>query len=255
MSRNGSYGLASFVVLVFAMASPALFAQTPATVLELSHSSQDTNPVINNDAPLTITLQDALDRARVNDPQYHAALTDLGVAHEDRVQARAGMLPGVTYNNSYIYTEGTGQPAVCAIGATCPASRFVANNGVHEYISQGNAHESVSLTNFADYHRSSAALAQARAKAEIASRGLVVAVTQAYYGLVTAQRKYATSQRAATEAQRFLKITQELQNGGEVARADVVKALNALGATPADLMSILQAMKAAGALRADLEII
>jgi len=37
--------------------------------------------------------------------------------------------------------------------------------------------------------------------------------------------------------------------------ADVVKALNALGATPADLMSILQAMKAAGALQADLEII
>jgi flagellar P-ring protein FlgI len=37
--------------------------------------------------------------------------------------------------------------------------------------------------------------------------------------------------------------------------AEVVKALNTLGATPADLMSILQAMKAAGALRADLEII
>jgi flagellar P-ring protein precursor FlgI len=37
--------------------------------------------------------------------------------------------------------------------------------------------------------------------------------------------------------------------------AEVVKALNALGATPADLMSILQAMKAAGSLRAELEII
>ncbi len=37
--------------------------------------------------------------------------------------------------------------------------------------------------------------------------------------------------------------------------ADVVKALNSLGASPADLMSILQAMKASGALRADLEII
>lgn len=37
--------------------------------------------------------------------------------------------------------------------------------------------------------------------------------------------------------------------------ADVVRALNALGATPADLMSILQAMKAAGSLNADLEII
>jgi len=37
--------------------------------------------------------------------------------------------------------------------------------------------------------------------------------------------------------------------------ADVVRALNALGATPQDLLSILQTLKSAGALRADLEII
>ncbi|MGZ8262762.1 MAG: flagellar basal body P-ring protein FlgI, partial [Burkholderiales bacterium] len=37
--------------------------------------------------------------------------------------------------------------------------------------------------------------------------------------------------------------------------SDVVKALNAIGATPQDLLAILQAMKAAGSLRADLEII
>lgn len=37
--------------------------------------------------------------------------------------------------------------------------------------------------------------------------------------------------------------------------ADVVKALNALGANPLDLLAILQAMKAAGALRAELEVI
>lgn len=37
--------------------------------------------------------------------------------------------------------------------------------------------------------------------------------------------------------------------------ADVVKALNSIGATPQDLLAILQAMKASGALRADLEII
>lgn len=36
---------------------------------------------------------------------------------------------------------------------------------------------------------------------------------------------------------------------------DVVKALNAVGASPQDLLAILQAMKAAGSLRADLEII
>ena len=37
--------------------------------------------------------------------------------------------------------------------------------------------------------------------------------------------------------------------------ADVVKGLNALGATPQDLLAILQAMKSAGELRAELEII
>ena len=37
--------------------------------------------------------------------------------------------------------------------------------------------------------------------------------------------------------------------------ADIVKALNAIGANPQDLTAILQAMKAAGALRAELEII
>ncbi|WP_119288009.1 flagellar basal body P-ring protein FlgI [Azohydromonas sediminis] len=37
--------------------------------------------------------------------------------------------------------------------------------------------------------------------------------------------------------------------------ADVVKALNVLGATPQDLLAILQAMKAAGALKAEIEVI
>jgi len=37
--------------------------------------------------------------------------------------------------------------------------------------------------------------------------------------------------------------------------ADVVKALNALGATPQDLLSILQTLKSAGALRAELEVV
>lgn len=36
---------------------------------------------------------------------------------------------------------------------------------------------------------------------------------------------------------------------------DVVRALNAVGATPQDLLAILQAMKAAGSLKADLEVI
>jgi flagellar P-ring protein precursor FlgI len=42
---------------------------------------------------------------------------------------------------------------------------------------------------------------------------------------------------------------------GSASLADVVRALNALGATPQDLLSILQNLKRAGALRADLEVI
>jgi flagellar P-ring protein precursor FlgI len=37
--------------------------------------------------------------------------------------------------------------------------------------------------------------------------------------------------------------------------SEVVKALNAVGASPQDLLAILQAMKSAGALRAELEVI
>jgi flagellar P-ring protein precursor FlgI len=37
--------------------------------------------------------------------------------------------------------------------------------------------------------------------------------------------------------------------------ADVVRALNTLGANPQDLLAILQAMKSAGALKAEIEII
>lgn len=42
---------------------------------------------------------------------------------------------------------------------------------------------------------------------------------------------------------------------GGASLADVVKALNAIGATPQDLVAILQAMKAAGSLHAELEVI
>jgi outer membrane protein TolC len=214
LSQNGYKSVGALFTMVLLLASPALFAQASSPEVSITHPNGIIGVSADNSAPLTITLQDALERARANDPSFHSALTDLGVAREDRVQSRAGLLPSVSYNNSFIYTEGSGQPA----------GRFVANNGVHEYISQGNVHQSVSLSNMADYRRSSAALAQARAKAEIATRGLVVTVTQAYYGLVVAQRKYATAQRASTEADRFQKISQKLENGGEVAHADVVKA-------------------------------
>ena len=45
-----------------------------------------------------------------------------------------------------------------------------------------------------------------------------------------------------------------IQIAGAPALSDVVRALNALGATPQDLLAILQAIKAAGAIQADIEV-
>ncbi len=162
-----------------------------------------------------ITLQDALQRAKTNSAQFQAAVTESKLAHEDRVQARAGLLPGVSQTTAYTYTEANGSRE---------GFRFIANNAVHEYFSQGNAHQVVSLETIAGFRRAGAAEALANARQEIAARGLVVTVVQNYYGLVVAQRKRANAQAAADEAQHFLQISQQLERGGEVAHSDVIKA-------------------------------
>ncbi len=201
-----SHALGARILLVFAGLSLVSIA-----------SAQNADTVANQppgNAPLTITLQDALTRAQKNSPEYRAALTEYGLAKEDRVQGRAALLPSANYNAAFLYTQGNGTQA----------GRFVAANGVHEYVSQGNVHQDISLQGIADYRRTRAAEAVARARSEIAARGLIVTVVQAYYSLVVATRKYATAQRAASEGQRFLDISQKLEHGGEVAHSDVIKA-------------------------------
>ncbi len=64
----------------------------------------------------------------------------------------------------------------------------------------------------------------AGAKVDIARRGLTVTLTQRYYALVTAERKYATAQQAVQQAQRFFDIAGQQERLGQVARADTVKA-------------------------------
>ena len=124
------------------------------------------------------------------------------------------LLPSVDYVTGAIYTEPT--------NGSSP--RFIAANGVREYISQGAVHQSIGFSSFADYRRAHAAEALVNAQAEIATRGLVVTVVQSYYGAIVGQRKTANAQQAADEAQRFLDLSEQLEKGGEVAHADVIKA-------------------------------
>lgn len=49
-------------------------------------------------------------------------------------------------------------------------------------------------------------------------------VTRSYFAAAAAQQRVDVSQKAAEEGERFLKLTQDLENGGEVAHSDVIKA-------------------------------
>ena len=168
--------------------------------------------------PATITLQDALDRARKNDAQFLAAVGDAKSAHEDRVQARDAMLPSVSDTTAFLNTQGTGVHDVAE-------GRFVTNDGVHVYREWAVLHQDLSPNTYlmTGVRRAAAAEAIAKAKAEIARRGLAVTVTKAYYALVVAQRKYASSQESLEQSKRFFDIAQNQERAGQAAHSDVVK--------------------------------
>jgi len=172
------------------------FAQTPAT-------------------PINLTLQDALERARKYSTQVLAANIAALLAHEDTVQARAAMLPAVNALNQYIYTQpnGGGDPT------------FVSSDAPRVYTHQGTVHADIyTPAKRADYRKALAAEAVARAKAEVAARGLIATVVQNYYGIVVAERKLSYAQQSLNDAAAFADITQKQEAAGEVSRADVVKA-------------------------------
>lgn len=165
--------------------------------------------------PLTLTLKDALERARVNSQPVISAAIAAQMAHEDRVQARAALLPTGSSLNQFIYTQPNGTPS----------GVFVANDGPHIYNNQAVVHADVYAPGKrADYRRTIAAEAVARAKTDIAARGLIATVVQNYYLLVSAQRKSANGQQSLREAAQFLDITRKQEQGGEAAHSDVVKA-------------------------------
>ena len=166
-------------------------------------------------APLRLTLDDALARARANSPEFLRANIDALMAREDKVQARASLLPDASYFNQFIYTQPNGSPT----------GVYVANNGTHVYSNQAMVHGDIyAPEKFAGYRKAQVAEALAHAKTEIAARGLAATVVADFYGMASAVRKLANAQQGLGEAQHFLDITQKQEQGGEVAHADVVKA-------------------------------
>ncbi len=167
------------------------------------------------EAPPTIKLEDALARARQYGGLVQSANLAILQAREDRVQAHAAALPSVSAFNQYINTQGD----------KTPSGTFVANDGVHVYNEQAVVHEeALMLVRHGEINRAMAAEALARAKAELAARGLNPTVIQDYYAIVSAQRKLANAEISVRESQEFFELTQKQERGGEVAHADVIKA-------------------------------
>jgi len=173
-----------------------------------------------------MTLERALALARANEPAFAAALAASRSARLDRSIAQAALLPSVVYHNQYLYTESNRlSRSAAAAGAPGAATQvFIANNSVHEYVSQGVVTETIGLAQINAVARADAASAIAAAELEIARRGLTATVVGLFYNASIAQGKVDIARRALDEAAAFLKQTQQREAEREVAHADVVKA-------------------------------
>src|SRR5215470_7763485 len=209
---------------LIALAAVVIAATTTARAQTTQTAPPQTNPPLPlvhpqgaAAPPMVVTLQDALQRAREIDPTYQSSATEAAITHQDSVVARAALLPELINSTQYLGNQANG---------VNPNGRYVSLDGVNMYREWGLVHQEFSPDTLTHSALTSARAteAAARARLEIAQRGLAVTVTRTYYALVVAQRKYAASQDGEQQALRFLQITQQAQQLGQVARADVIKA-------------------------------
>ncbi len=180
--------------------------------------------VMQDQNAVAIVLADAIRRAEQSEPGYAAIAGERRVAQLDRSIARAALLPGAVDHNQLLYTQPNGLRNQAGQLGSQAAPRFIANNAVHEYASQGIVTETVGVLQVAEVRRADAAAARTEAEAEIARRGLVATVVSLYYGVGSSERKQKVAERAHAEAEAFVSLTEKREAGREVAHADVVKA-------------------------------
>ena len=180
--------------------------------------------VSNSGPPILINLADAISRAQSNEPAFAAAAAESRATALGSSIARAAFLPSAVYHNQYLFTQSNGAKNAAGQTGVQSSPIFIANNAVHEYVSQAQINEVVGLKQVADLQIASAGAARAAAELEIARRGLVSTVVSLFYGTSTASRKLNIAQRAASEAAAFTELTTRREQAREGAHADVIKA-------------------------------
>jgi outer membrane protein len=224
----------------------SLTAASPIDTRTKANGGVGATPVQDaKQAEQSITLTEALSLARTNEPAFAAAVAANKTAELDRSIARAALLPSVVYHNQYLYTQPNGALNQAGSTGTQAAPRFIANNAVHEYTSQGVVTETVGLAQYTALARAGSAVAIANAEMEISRRGLTSTVIGLFYNSTATQERIVIQQRATNEAADFVKQTEQRETAREVAHADVIKAQLTLQQRQRDLEDAqLQAQKA-----------
>jgi outer membrane protein TolC len=171
-----------------------------------------------------ISLSEAIRRAQQNEPTFASALATQKSAVIDRYLRNAALLPSVVYHNQVLYTQPNGQTNEIAHSGAQASPIFIANNAVHEYISQASINETIGLKHFADAQVEAANAARASAELEVARRGLILSVVSLYYSVSAFETKHHVLEEAFREAQSFTDLTEKREAAREGAHADVVKA-------------------------------
>lgn len=187
-----------------------------------------TSPQLVSQAPSKIlTLDEALQRALNQPSAYGQAQLAEQLAKEDLRQSRTAFLPKVSAQSTYLYTSpGARTPATPDNPQPPRNPSFISNNSINQYTVflniAGELDTSGKLA--ATQARNRAALAAAQVQTEIAKKGLSLTVTDAYYSLALAHSNRIIAADTLTAAEEFLRITQLLYTGGEVAEGDVIRA-------------------------------
>lgn len=165
-----------------------------------------------------LTVDDCIRKALAVPSAVSLARKDRDIADLDRIQSRAGFLPrsaitsGFARNSPNLSDRST--------------QSFVALNGSREFTALANIFQEIDISGRlrADYARARAGQQVAAASLSIAERDIRRAVAAAYYRLLLARHLSDAIRNSLEESRAFEGRTKLLFNGGEAARADLVKA-------------------------------
>lgn len=170
------------------------------------------------DSPLT--LADCIHKALAVPSIVSVTRLDRQIADRDLSIARAGLLPQSSATVGTIYTSPS--------QLNRDTFAFIPANAIREYTGLAHIFQEIDTSGRlrADIARARASQQAAQASAGIAERDLKRAVSQAYYRLLFTRRLVSAISQSLEETQTFERRVKLLAEGGEAARADVVKASN-----------------------------